>query len=195
MKYGQLSLDEVEAVLNNVGGMDAVNRLLSGLTSISMVWKTWKTIQLGYGQKTVSDLADAIKQAGMGIGEFGDTLPDASNFSISTENVEVDLVIVSVGELGLEKGAIQKDVFARAQKLGLDICPSEVGFRLRLQYDNQPEGEWIAIAMEPIYWAKFFSVFYLSTQGARKIRWLVAEVGGPDKFWNADSRLVFMRRK
>jgi hypothetical protein len=32
----------------------------------------------------------------------------------------------------------------------MDLCPLEVGPELRLQYDNQPTGERVYVAMKPI---------------------------------------------
>jgi hypothetical protein len=72
-------------------------------------------------------------------------------FALSRTRTEVDLVVLSVSELGFGKeGASLKDIYARAQTLGFTLCPPEVGPQLRLQYLEQPPGEVVHIAMEPI---------------------------------------------
>lgn len=69
-------------------------------------------------------------------------------FTCAKKQEEVDLVVVSVGELGFKDVALYKDICARAAEFGLDLCPAEVGPALRLAYDDQPLGEWLYIAME-----------------------------------------------
>jgi hypothetical protein len=72
-------------------------------------------------------------------------------FLLSRTRTEVDLVILSVSELGFgNQGTSLKDIYAQAKSLGFALCPAEVGPQLRLQYLEQPPGEVLHIAMEPI---------------------------------------------
>jgi len=72
-------------------------------------------------------------------------------FALSRTKTEVDLVVLSVSALGFGKqGASLKAIYTRAKSLGFAICPPEVGPQLRLQYLEQPPGEVLHIAMEPI---------------------------------------------
>jgi hypothetical protein len=72
-------------------------------------------------------------------------------FALSRTRTEVDLVVLSVFELGFGKqGASLNDIYTRAKSLGFALCPPEVGPQLRLQYLEQPRGEVLHIAMEPI---------------------------------------------
>jgi len=49
--------------------------------------------------------------------------------------LEVELAIVSVAELGLEaEASSQSEIYARAKRIGFELCPAEVGPRLRLDY-------------------------------------------------------------
>ena len=53
-------------------------------------------------------------------------------------------------QLGFPNGATLKEIYAKAKDLGLELCPAEVGPLLRLNYPDQPNGEYLRIAMETI---------------------------------------------
>jgi hypothetical protein len=71
-------------------------------------------------------------------------------FALSRTKSKLDLVVLSVFELGFKEGASIKDIYARAELLGFALCPPEVGPLLRLQYLDQPQRELLHIAMQPI---------------------------------------------
>lgn len=158
-----------------------------------MNFKTWKTIKLGTGLKYADDFRKEVVKAGMKISDWAnDILGNA--FTVAGSVTEVELVACSVAELGFKDGATRKDIYVRAQELGLDLCPPEVGPQLRLQYTDQPKGEMLVIAMEPITDSagllRLFNVEYVDGG-----RWLSAYSGYPGSFWGGDDLFVFLRRK
>jgi len=53
--------------------------------------------------------------------------------------------------LGLTARTAKLDeIYTRAAELGLRLLPAEAGAQLRLQYLDQPVGEWLHIAMQPV---------------------------------------------
>lgn len=187
----------MEAVVNKLGGEEGVQRFLSGELIVSMaarVWKVWRTVKLGTGIKDADSFRKALKQADCNIGDWGNNILCQSAFKVAEAETEVELVVVSVGELGFKDGATRADIYKRAQELGLDLCPNEVGPQLRLQYKDQPKGEWLLIAMEPITASDGnLIVFYVKRYDGGE-QWL-SGYGSPDFFWDADDRWVFLRRK
>ncbi len=62
----------------------------------------------------------------------------------------VDRAVLSAADLGVEAESSLSDVYKRARQVGLELCSAEVGPQLRLDYGNQPVGEALDIAMEPV---------------------------------------------
>jgi hypothetical protein len=153
--------------------------------------KTWKTIKLGTGLKTADDFRAVIKF----ISRWGNDILGKEAFVASDTEIEVDLVVVTVRELAFSGGPTCKEIYDRALELGLDLCPSEVGPQLRLQYLDQPKGEGLLIAMEPITDSdgrlRLFGVGRRDGGGC----WLVGSYGYPGEEWDSDCLFVFVRRK
>jgi hypothetical protein len=159
-------------------------------------FKTFKTIKLGTGLKTADDFGVAFKDAGCKVSNWVSDILGKSACRAASKETEVDLVVASVEELGLPDGVTRAEIYERAKELGLELCPAEVGPQLRLQYLDQPVGEWLLIAMKPILASDGdLTVFSVGHGGAG--RWLNGHYGGPDCHWDADAegRWVFVRRK
>jgi len=197
MKYGEITFGQMEAIVNKLGGMDGVQRFLSDelvVSTSAKVWKTWRTVKLGTGLKIANDFRKAIKQSGMEISEWGNDLLGKSAFTVSSEEVEVELINVSVAELGFKYKATYKDICVRARELGLDLCPNEVGPQLRLQYNDQPKDEWLLVAMEAITDSNgSLRVFHVKRDDGGLC--LGGGSGRSDYFWHGNDRFLFLRRK
>lgn len=155
----------------------------------------WKTIRLGTGLKTADDFRAAIKTAGMYIGDWGNDILGKPAFTVSPEEKEVDLAVVSNADLGFKDGAKLKDTYARALEFGLELCPNEVGPQLRLQYTDQPNGEWLLIAMKPIIGSDDGCRLFHVKRHGDGLQYLYGHDGDPDSVWHGGTRFVFRRRK
>lgn len=200
IKYSELNLGQIEAVVNKVGGMGGVQRLLADelvvVEKLSLQpikteprdFALWKTVTLGL-KKSPKDYHKALEKDGYRIGDYAGQILDKTEAS-QTE-VEVDLVVVTVGELGFNEGARRDKIYARAIELGLQVCPAEVGPALRLVYKDQPRGEWLRIGMEPITYSVDLNVFGVDDD--RGGRWLDSIFAHPGRVWRADVQWVFVR--
>ncbi|KKU93873.1 MAG: hypothetical protein UY26_C0003G0021 [Candidatus Jorgensenbacteria bacterium GW2011_GWA1_48_13] len=57
MKYGELTLGQVEAMVNKVGGMDGVKRLLAGELAVGPKWEVESVFRIDcWGDQTASEL-------------------------------------------------------------------------------------------------------------------------------------------
>ena len=152
---------------------------------------TWLTLKVGE-YKTVGDLEQAIVGAGCRISDWAADI--LKKIALVPAGMELELVNVSVRELGFKDGATREQIYSRAKELGFDLVPAIVGPLLRMLYKNQPMGEWLLMGMEPIVGSDgYLGVFsVVRSEGGL---WLYAYYGNPTDFWSPEDRWVFARRK
>jgi hypothetical protein len=109
----------------------------------------WRRLTLG-AHRSVDRVRQALHAAHIRVGDQADEILGRPAFRFSQTPKDVDLVIVSVGELGFVRPTPLSDVHRRANELGLELCPAEVAPLLRLAYMDQPLGESLNIAMQPV---------------------------------------------
>ena len=149
----------------------------------------WKTVTLGL-KKSPKDYRKALEKDGYRIGDYASLILNKTE--VSQTEVELDLVVVTIGELGFNEGARRDKIYARVIELGLQVCPAEVGPALRLAHKDQPRGEWLRIGMEPITDSDgYLGVF--GVDNGNDDRWLLSHYDNPDIVWNADLQWVFVR--
>ena len=152
---------------------------------------TWRTIKLGT-HKSVKSLVEAIEAKGFKIGDWARNI--AKNVTLAEKMTEVELVVVTGHDVGLEGNYTTIQMFTAAAAHGLSKCPAEVGLQLRLQYDDQPNNEWLLIAMEPIADSDCgLNVFNVAHIGFGC--WLRTNYGHPGNVCFTDDRWVFLRSK
>lgn len=131
----------------------------------------------------------ALQEKNVYFPSFGRELLARTDFS--RESQKYDLVCFTVRGLGFPNGATIEKIFQRAQELGLELCPAEVGPHLRLQYRDE---EYMFIAMKPVSGRNGDSyVFYLGTNGDQLL--LFGRGANPSFRGDADDRFVFRFRK
>lgn len=151
----------------------------------------WKTLTIGTGLADANAFRTAHKRANFCVGNNADQL--LGKITIAKEPSVLDLVRVSVAELGFKYGANWQDLILRAQELGLSLCQPEVGPHLRLSYSDQPLGEWLAVAMEPnVVSDDHLRVFVVQCSGGGL--WLSTYWSDSSRFWSPGRQLVFVRR-
>lgn len=145
------------------------------------------TVKLGT-HKSNKDLRKALLAAGLKIGDWGGDI--LNRVKVAEKPEDVNIVVVTVAELGFPNGASRAQIYVKALSMGLGLLPAEVGPQLRLQYTDQPLGEWILIGMEPMS----DSGGYLIVFGVVRYddgRWLYGDYGRPDSVWGGNYRWAF----
>jgi hypothetical protein len=114
------------------------------------------------------------------------------DFKVADERVDVDLVEVPVSGLGFNKNTRYDAICTRAQEFGLELCPAEVGPQLRLQYTDQPSGEYLQIAMKTIS-DSFGDPLVFNVFRDDDDLWLRGSFGRAGLEWIPGGRFVFFR--
>ena len=184
--------DRIQAVWNILGGEDGIDRLLAGELKVVEVhpreFPVWKTVKLGTC-KTPGAYYMALKEAGVNISPLCSGTLD--RITCSKGEIDLDLVALSVADLGLKEDARYTNICAKAQEFGLELCPAEVGPALRLQYGDQPEGEELRIAMKDLIdCSGDLDIFVVEHDGNGL---LLYSLGCPDLVSNVGCSLVFIK--
>ena len=156
--------------------------------------KTFKTINLGTGLKTADDFRKSLWDSGNKVSSEANGILGNSAFTVAVKKIKIDLAIKSVDELGFKDGATRQRIYGRANELGLDLCPAEVGPQLRLQYKDQPEEEQLIVAMNPITVSGGVLLLFSVGRGGSGL-WLDGYYDFPGNICYAGLRFVFARRK
>jgi len=166
---------------------------------VIMDFELWKNIKIGTGLSNANDLSKAFKQRGYKILEWGEAIIGAPNFTVTKVEQQVNLVRVSVEDLGFEQemdvplygdSVSRNEIYDRAISLGLKLCHAEVGPQLRLQYPDQPVGESLIIAMESIKDLEGTDSMFLVAHDEEGL-WLSGSYGDPDGYWKRSKIFIF----
>lgn len=192
-----LTAGQLNAIVKKLGGEEgALSFLRNELRVVvpnSPQFPVSKTVKIGTGLKTPDDFKRAFKSRGCRIAFTVDSVfYNENSFTGSEMEKEMDLVFITVADLGFKSGASHWQIMSQAELMGLELCPAEIGPQLRLQYRDQERGERLFIGMEPVtapgMGQTVFSVDHDSYGLA---------IGGnswqPEVKWEADSRFVFVR--
>jgi hypothetical protein len=150
------------------------------------------TVDIGGTSK--EEILRQLKEKQINISVYARDMLDSRDFTTGRETEAADLVRLTVESLGFPKGATTKEIYERAEELGLELCPAEVGPQYRLKYANQPMNEWLRIGMKQIVGRDGRpDVFRLARFGDGL--WLNGRWTKPDSGWDPDDEFAFRLRK
>jgi hypothetical protein len=151
-----------------------------------------KTIEIDPDIKSPAEAEKELLAKGFVIYDIAKEILQKTPFS--KENKEYNLVSFSVENLGFPNGATTQEIYQKATELGLEICPAEVGPLLRLNYPDQPNGEYLWVAMESIITSDGNQHVFSVRHGHGELK-LNTHWDSPGGRWDGGHRFVFLRRK
>lgn len=115
-----------------------------------MALNVWRTVMIG--GKSADVLVRELDAGNFRVNEFAKLMMRQSTFVTTRSVRQARLCRVSLKvDLGIRKELVSfREICARARQAGMVLCPSELGPHLRLQYGDQPYGEYLWVAMKPI---------------------------------------------
>jgi len=145
------------------------------------------------GVKTKDQLIKEMKaNKNIYITDYAQDMLNSPDFQISKQKETVNLVRLTVKDLGFPNGATSDQIYQKAQELGLQLCPAEVGPHLRLK--EPLIKEWTLIAMKQITdrdgYPYVFSLHWLADRFDLDSHW-----AHPSDEWRSSNEFVFRFRK
>jgi len=154
---------------------------------------TWD-VKIGI-YSTSDALHRALADAGVKITGVYLTTASLARMPLSPSERTVSVAVVSLEELGLQKGVTLSDIRDAANKQGFDPCPAEVAAYLCLQDKDlrvlQP-GKWLTIISEPILCGDGSLGLLCVERDVQGVVWLNSYSGDPNRPWVDDDRFVFV---
>lgn len=146
------------------------------------------------GGETPDEILRTLETSSINVSDYtGDMIRSEDFLTLSTRK-SISTVRLKVSDLGFPQGSTTEEIYKRAQELGLELCPPEVGPALRLKDLNQRPDDWYLVAMEQIADSRGSpNVFSLGRDEAGL--WLYDRWAVPDDRWDSEDGFVFGLRK
>jgi hypothetical protein len=158
MKYGELNLGQIEAVVNKLGGMDGVNKFLRGELIVSGPIRSWREENGVIYFSVTSDGTSGeewitrLESKGFRINNYAKSVLRSKNFK--SEKPTTYEIAVLKGEIFSDNKRITKNIRKEARKRSLSIPNAEVACLIREKFsDKELEAMglyWIVTMHEPI---------------------------------------------
>ncbi|KKU19637.1 MAG: hypothetical protein UX77_C0003G0033 [Parcubacteria group bacterium GW2011_GWA1_47_11] len=172
-----------------ISNLESLRQALRKALAPTNVFPVWKTITLGT-YKSASALQKALKSGGYQVSGWAKDLMSRPDFTLATKQVKVNLYRVTGKELGFQNARPLREIYARAAEYGLKPCPAEAGPLVRLGYPEQPQGEVVTMAMEPVTGSGGYLRLFYVDRGFDE-RWLDTGWSSPGDVWNPEYEFVF----
>jgi hypothetical protein len=153
---------------------------------------TWKTVAIG----TFADplkLRNELDRLRCSVGGQAAEILARPTFIVAARKMNIELALISPAQLGFTSDtAALSDVYTRARALGFELAAAEVGPQLRIQYFDQPIGEFLTIGMDPIKtWSGEPVILNVANGGAGLI--LIGQDGRAEAEIPSKSKIIFAR--
>lgn len=148
---------------------------------------TWRKVTLGNRRKTALLLSALANSSFRVSTEATDALKVVAVVTLRTT---LTLAKLSGYNLGFQRPVSGCEIFESAARLGLSLAPPETALQVRLQYREQPEGEYLTIGTAPTRERGAFSIFNRHGE-----LWLAFDTEVLDLWWLPEYEWIFCLEK
>lgn len=190
MKYGDLNLGQIEAVVNKLGGMDGVNKFLRGELIVSEPARRWReengiiyfsvTSDGTTGEEWIARLENKIFR----VGDYAKSVLRSKSFK-PTSGATYEIAVLK-GELFIDSDRTTKTIRKEAKNRKFSTPNAEIVCLIREKFsDKELETMglyWIVVMHEPIKDSDGDPIL-LSVSRGDDGSWLGAHYDNPDNKW------------
>ncbi len=198
MKYPNVTLGQVEAVWNKLGGEEGVNKFLCGELLISELTHSWREedgviyFSVTSDGTTGENWIKRLEGNGLRVGDYTKQVLRSPDFK-PTSGVTTEVAVLK-GTLFEDNDRITKKVRAEADKRKLSKPNAELACLIREKFTDKEIKQmglrYIVAMHEPINDSGGDPSLLIANRG-NDGRWLDACRGGPDGRWGRDGGFAF----
>ncbi|MFL9827792.1 hypothetical protein [Rhodoplanes sp. SY1] len=152
----------------------------------------WRSVMIGRCRGAEPCRA-MLAEAAVHVSADADTLLGHPDLRWSDRKRVVELAIATPADLGFARGARWAEIRSAARAVRLGLGAAEIAPMLRLAYRDQPAGERLIVAMQPVGDPEREPLSFSLDHDDEGL-WLDVHDGHPDVFWRPDDRFVFVRK-
>lgn len=120
-------------------------------------------------------------------------------FAVISKPEKINLIKLKVQDLRFKQNPTIEQIYKRAEELGLELCPPEIGPHLRLNYKEvfkreQVKGEYFRIGMKQIPDLDGYPGVFDVGRNDDGERWLHSFWAKPESRWDLEDEYVFARK-
>jgi len=198
MKYGELNLGQVEAIVNKLGGMDGVQRFLRGETTISEPERAWREqdgvvyFSVMSDGTTGEEWINRLESKGFRLSDYAKSVLRSPDFQ-PTDGVTYEIAVLK-GMLFEDSNRVTKKIRAEAKGRGFTTPNAEVACLIREKFSDEEieaMGLWWIITMHEPIEDSDGSPYLLSVRRRDDGRWLGAYYDFPAHRWRRGDGFAF----
>jgi hypothetical protein len=199
MKYGDLNLGQIEAVVNKLGGMDGMNKFLRGELIVSEPTRSWREekgviyFSVTSDGTTGEEWIARLESKGFLVGDYAKSVLRSKSFKPTT-GITYEIAVLK-GEFFSDSDRITKTIRKEAKNRKFSTPSAEVACLIREKFsDKELEAMrlyWIVAMHEPIKDSDGDPLLLFALRDDY-VSWFCTGYAYPDDGWNRSGGFAFV---